>query len=578
MKTRKIMTLLIGAAIFFSAALGISSGAQERATGQEKTIAVLGSSVAAGWVTSRTARYDMENGYAQRLGRRLDPRGFKVVNISVPGDTTEKVLARLDKDLFPLNPDFVVISLSLENEGIRGLWGRDSETVYDSFKAGLREIILRCRQNGIVPILGTCYPNDNYVQADHYAFIKKMNAEIGGWDVPSLNLLGALDNGDGQFIPGIAFDPDHPDDRGHRELFHSVVPSLFEALAAGKPAPEKETSPWSLLLGKDGSSPGMLSHVPTDPLHSFTSIIEFYPRSQGVLTSFLDREGAASVLSINSDGRLTYRSTGGDENDLPFPVVERTWLHMGIVHNGLKNETIVYADGMPSQTIPETLCPVQFRVGGSASAAAEFREWMIFRAPLNGDEMKHLRSGRILRSSLEVYAPLREPKLRPDQEAANRAQSLARVVFSPSDADRDIARLRAGWKREDEEEKIFIDPQEKKAVAATPKILEACVGAYEGPPGMILTVERRGTRLFLHLNGGRDGTIELLPLSPERFFVKSPGAEIEVIFGSAKDEAGRSESLVLKINGREIEGKRRSEDDAWPGKFNSPGPLQPERP
>lgn len=556
MNAKKALIVFAGAWIFFSAPAQLLLSAEE-GTAEQKIIAVLGSSVASGWVTSREKKNDMGNGYAQRLGRLLGPRGFKVVNVSVPGDTTAKVLARLDKDLFSLKTDFVVIGLSLENEGIRGLWGKDSDSVYAGFKAGLREIISRCRQRGIIPILGTCYPNENFIQAEHYAYIKKLNLEVAGWDVPSINLLGALDNGSGQFIPGIAFDLDHPADLGHRELFHSVVPSLFPALAAGKPLPVRDSGSGITTLGKTGSQVRMLSHVPADPVHSFTSVIEFRPRPEGVLTAVVGLDGAEATLSISAEGHLAYRSTGGIEKSLGTSLLDNAWHQLGIVHHGLKNETIVYLDGMPSAAIPETLRPVRFIVGGAGSAEAECRDWMIFRAPLNADEMTMLRSGTLLQSSLEVYAPLRGGKLRPNDEAVNRAQSLAKIVASPADAEKDVSRLKAAWRREEDEEKTFVDPQEKKAVAVTPEIIEACVGVYEGPPGLALTVERRGVRLLLHFNGGREGTIELLSLSPERYFARSVGPEIEVVFSSAKNRDGRPESLFLKVDKQEIPAKRK---------------------
>ena len=557
MDMKKKVIALIGAWFLFSASLQFCLTGEERTAGKEKIIAVLGSSVASGWVTSREAKHDMGNGYGRRLGRLLGFRDFKVVNVSVPGDTTAKVLARLDKDLFPLKPDFVIVSLSLENEGIRGLWGKDPEQVYAGFKAGLREIINKCRQNSIVPILGTCYPNDNFTQAEHYAYIKNMNMEIGTWDVPSINLLGALDNGAGQFVPGIAFDLDHPADLGHRELYHSIVPSLFQALAAGKSLPVKETGPGFMALGNSGSKAGALSHIPMDPVHSFSNVIDFFPRSKGLLCVVQDLEGAKATLSITAAGYLVYHSTGGVEKTFQTSLLDQAWHQIGIVHHGLKNETIVYVDGIPGATVPEILHPVQFVIGGKESADTECREWMIYRAPLNADEMKGLDSGVLLQSSLEVYAPLRGEKLRPNIEAANKAQSLAEVIASPTDAEGDIARLKAEWKREEQEEKRFIDPQEKKAVSVAPEILEACVGTYEGPPGLVLTVEKRGTRLLLHLNGGREGTVELFSLSPERYFVRSVGPEIEVIFSSEKNEGGCPASLVLKIGNQEIPGKRK---------------------
>ena len=557
MNKKKILSTLVGAWFLFFVSFPIRPSAEEGTAGKEKIIAVLGSSVASGWVTSRKAKHDMENGYARRLGRLLGLRGFKVVNVSVPGDTTAKVLARLDKDLFPLKPDFVIVSLSLENEGIRGLWGKDPEQVCAGFKDGLREIIDKCRQHGIVPVIGTCYPNDNFTQAAHYAYIKDMNMEIGAWDIPSINLLGALDNGAGQFVPGIAFDLDHPADLGHRELFHSIVPSLFQALVAGMALPVKESGPGFTAFDKTGLKAGTLSHVPTDPVHSFTSVLDFLPRSNGLLCVIQDLDGAEASLSITAKGYLVYRSTGKTEKVIQASLLDRAWHQIGIVHHGLKNETSIYVDGILVATNSETLHPAQFVVGGKRSADMECRDWMIYRAPLNADEMKKLRSGVLLQSSLEVYAPLREGILLPDREMVNRAQSLAKVIASPTDAEGDLERLKAAWMQEEGEERAFIDPQEKKAVALADDILEACVGEFEGPPSLLLTVEKRGKRLWLHLNGGQAGTIELFPLSAERFFVKSVGPDIGVVFSSTKNDKGRPTGLVLKIGEQEIPGKRK---------------------
>ena len=177
----------------------------------------------------------MNNGYAQRLGRLLEPRGYRIINVSKPGDTTTKVLDRLEKDLFPKNPDFVIIGLSLENEGIRSIFGKEPDDVYACFKENLKEIIDRCREKNIIPVVGSCYASDNFTSLQDYDYIKRMNLEISEWDVPGINFLGPLDNGSGRFVPGVTFDLDHPDSYGHAELYYAIVPSLFAAIQEGKP-------------------------------------------------------------------------------------------------------------------------------------------------------------------------------------------------------------------------------------------------------------------------------------------------------------------------------------------------------
>ena len=41
-----------------------------------------------------------------------------MINVSVSGDTTGRLLDRLDRDLVPTDPDVVFIGLSLGNEGL----------------------------------------------------------------------------------------------------------------------------------------------------------------------------------------------------------------------------------------------------------------------------------------------------------------------------------------------------------------------------------------------------------------------------------------------------------------------------
>ena len=549
-------------ALLISLALGSLAASPAEAgpgPGREKVIAVMGSSVAAGWVTAREARQDMQNGYAYRLGRLLAPRGFKVVNVSVPGDTTQTVLDRLDKDLFPLNPDFAVIALSLENEGIRGIGGKDPARVYAGFKDNLRSIIARCRTRNIVPVIGTCYANDNFDKPAHYEFITRMNLEIGSWDVPSVNLLGALDRGDGLFVEGMTFDLDHPADTGHRELFHSIVPGLFEALAAGKPQPWRDAEAGGTPLGVPGRA-GTVSYIPDDVLHSFTSVFSVRPASSGVAAAVRSAGGGTSRILVSKAGGVEYRSSTGAAFTAQASLLDGGWHSIGLAHHFLKKESRLFVDGRLSAIIPENILPVELLLGGVEdrsfpSAKGDYREWLVYRSVLNAAEMATLQAGKLIHSSLEVYAPLQGEKLKRDRVLENRALSTARVIFSPSHADHDVSRLEADITRAENDEKVFVDPAEKRPVPLPPQVLEACTGDYEVATNLVLTVEQAGSRLFLLINGGDGGKTELFPLSEERFFVRSVGPEIEVLFLS--EEGGRPDRILFKMGGQEMTGKRR---------------------
>ena len=528
---------------------------------REKTIAIIGSSVAAGWVTAREAAQDMKNGWASRLARHLEPLGCKVVNVSVPGDTTEKVLARLDKDLFSLQPDIAVISLSLENEGIRGIGGRDPRKVYEGFGTNLRRIVAECREHDIAPVLATCYANDNFGDPSTYRFIVDMNLDMASWGVPVINFLGALDRGDGRFVKGLTFDLDHPADRGHRELFLSIVPGLFESLAAGKPAPEWDTGPGRFSTGTEGRS-GHLSCIPSDPIHSFSSLFEIRASGPGQAAAVRGGNGKFSGIAVAENGDAVLRASTGEVRVTPASLLDGRWHLIGLVYHHLKKELRLDVDGAEGLPITESSLPAQFLLGGAAeesperaAAAAEFRDWMIYRVPLNGADRAAIQAGRLLPGSLEVFAPLRGGKPGVDSEVENRAQSASRVVFLPRDVSREIARLKAAIARQARDEIVYIDPNEKKPVAISPESLAAWEGVYEIAPGLVLTGIMEEGRLFLLVNGGDDGKTELFPLSAEHFFVKSVGPPIEVLFQA--DQGDQPASLIFRVNGQEMKGTRK---------------------
>ena len=179
--------------------------------GPAKNIVVIGSSVAAGWVTSYQKKHDFKNGWAFRLERMLKLSNLLVVNASVPGETTSGVLERLEKDVLSKNPDYVVIALSLSNEGIEG---GNPEKIYNQYLANMHTIVELCKTNGVVPVIGSCYACDDYNQ-DQYAYTKKMNLELNAFGVPMINFLGALDDGHGHFPKGCTYDESHPDNAGH---------------------------------------------------------------------------------------------------------------------------------------------------------------------------------------------------------------------------------------------------------------------------------------------------------------------------------------------------------------------------
>src|SRR5262245_54605461 len=132
-----------------------------------RRVAVFGSSVANG-----TGDELRKEGYTGRLRELLAPRGWEVLNQSRGGDNTRTMAPRFAPDtapqpntryLLPVNPGYVVLALSLGNEGIvNAKTTDDKDVIYNQFHTGIRGFIDRSRQHNIVPIVTLCYTRNDF--------------------------------------------------------------------------------------------------------------------------------------------------------------------------------------------------------------------------------------------------------------------------------------------------------------------------------------------------------------------------------------------------------------------------------
>lgn len=98
--------------------------------------------------------------YPARLQGLLDlryGRGFaEVTNAGVGGNTSAAGLARLERDVLALKPDFVLANFGL-NDSCKTAAGM-YRVGPDQFRANLLEIVRRCRAAGAEPVLATITP------------------------------------------------------------------------------------------------------------------------------------------------------------------------------------------------------------------------------------------------------------------------------------------------------------------------------------------------------------------------------------------------------------------------------------
>lgn len=300
----------------------------------DKKLVIVGSSVGRGFGAYTAGTYQNDdlddvdgNGsadsfatfsYTGRIRDYLLSKGWTFDNQSIGGNDTADVLARFDTDIVPENPEFVLIALSMGNEGLT--FTSDPDSVFESFRDGLQDIIQKCRAEGYYPVIGLVYPNGNYNLRKH-DFVKRMNLLINTWDVPSINLLGATSDGRGKWVPGqqygtlssgnfVRLDAAHPNIPGYEEMYHAFVPTLFEAIDQGKTStPSYPSSDGFLRLTADAAAPAPVTFTPTETFRGFTQNFKVRTTDTGTVAAV--RVAAEPLFLVDfgpsndDDGRAT---------------------------------------------------------------------------------------------------------------------------------------------------------------------------------------------------------------------------------------------------------------------------------
>jgi hypothetical protein len=93
-------------------------------------------------------------------------------------------------------------------------------------------------------------------------------------------------------------------------------------------------------------------------------------------------------------------------------------------------------------------------------------------------------------------------------------------------------------------------PSPRKQIALDPRLYDRLAGDYELAPGFIITIIRRGDKLFSQATGQAE--VELFPESETRFFLKVVDAQVDFDL----DAAGKTTGLVLHQGGRDLPAKR----------------------
>ncbi len=359
-------------------------------------IVYFGSSVPWGYGASKGLGYTyVFNEILKKRAANGTGKNWTTANISKGGDNTIKVLARWSKELMPQKGKYVVYALSLGNEGIH----EAGKPRLDQFKANMTKLIAMARDSGYVPVITNCYTRNDFNEKD-YGFVKDLNLWINALNVPSVNVLGAVDNGFGKWAPAFWSDPAHPNNAGHAEMAYTIVPSLFDALANGKPQPQwADGSPYTF----KGKQP--ISFKPDNTLHPFTTSITIKADGKGRIMQLTDSTKHVGSIAIKDNGTVEYTSPLYQQITGTTKITDGKWHKISLTHYYARNQTLLYCDSTLQGTVQERIVLKELSLGDK-SAKIEAKNWLFYRSGMNLSEIAALTNNTLLKSSLELYAPL----------------------------------------------------------------------------------------------------------------------------------------------------------------------------
>lgn len=363
----------------------------------ENRISVFGSSVANGQGATDYKGYRYL--YGQQLMARHDmgrsDNAFYTSNVSIGGNTTNALLDRYD-DLIRDFGRYVIFGLSLGNEGIHG--AGNQQAVFNQWRDNMLKLIQKARADGKVPMVMNNYTRGDYDTNDYY-YVKQLNLLIHEWDVPSTNVLGAIDKGNGQWADGYVSDTYHQNTAGHQEFMYAMVPSLFDAIKAGKAQPARNTKEsMTVEAGK------YIYFEPEETVHPFTVTARIKGTEGQVVCVTSGTEQA--IVCVNADGTVTYTAPDGTSVTSTTTVNDGNWHYVTLTSYYAQRRTLLYVDKTKAGEVGQRLGEIKQIALGDESVSREVSELHFWRSGMTPEEITAVCNGRMLKSSLEIYAPL----------------------------------------------------------------------------------------------------------------------------------------------------------------------------
>jgi lysophospholipase L1-like esterase len=404
-------------------------------TAHSKKVVVFGSSVAFG--TGATSN----QGWAYMLGQALTSQGWTYTNASVGGNNTVDLINRFYTDLVPLQPDVVIIGLSLANEGILGT---NKQAIFNQYINNMYKLVDMCRQQGFKVIVTGTYPNNSYTSVE-YNYIKQADKFLQTSQIPYINFLGAIDDGTGKWRTGMFADDGHPNDVGHTALYRAIPLSLFDRLSFVEQNYSFNYPPASrIVMTSDGTTLNPINYVVgSEPFGSWTMILNARMINSSVpigvaLTSIYDGTQALP-LRLRAPFGVWEVATG---NTLVSSSVAPTDLldhQLAVSYDYFSDTVKLYVDGVyygAASTSGFGANPTQFIFlgrpdsGGVNANGFAIANLAIYKTALNADQIAECNRGFYPKAGLQVFAPCVDNAITAGNSLLNLAPSNANLIIN----------------------------------------------------------------------------------------------------------------------------------------------------
>ena len=405
-------------------------------TAHSKRIVVFGSSVAYG--TGATNN----QGWGYKLGEYVTANGWTFNNVSIGGNTTVDLINRFYTDVVPLQPDVVIIGLSLANEGILNSTGKES--IFDQYISNIFRLVDMCRQQCFKVVVGGTYPNNSYTSVE-YNYIKQADKFLQSSQIPYINFLGSVDDGTGKWRSGMFSDGGHPNDVGHTAMYRSIPLTLFDRLSYVD-QPFYFTYPISsyiVMTGDSTTAAPIRYTVGSEPIGSWTIMcnVAMVRGSASGVVLFSVYNGTAAPLRIRApDGvweclttTLLIQSTVRPDDGLVHQVA--------LTYNYYTDTCTLYVDGVnygSSSTSSWGANITHFDFLGRVDSVGfnangmQISNLAVYKVALNSNQIAECYRGMYPKSSLEIFSPCTDTALSVGNSLLNLAYSDARLYINTS--------------------------------------------------------------------------------------------------------------------------------------------------